>query len=181
MGNHSWTVMKIVSFIFLFAIAICSNGQTKNPFLTIKFDKVKMYDIEGGDGSDTSIVDDKGELATSISKIVTLRKQTITKLNIKLGDKKSYGGATDSCFDPHLGFVFYLKGNIVEHISISLDCNRLRSSIDIPAQKQGKVGNGKDAYYISDGLSKSFRQFINMLLKRNQFSHQIKPGSSFDK
>ena len=50
-----------------------------------------MYDIEGGDGSDTSIVDDKGELATSISKIIQLRKQTITELNAKLGDKKSYG------------------------------------------------------------------------------------------
>ena len=181
MGNHSGTLLKIVSFIFLFAIAICSNGQTKNPFLTIKFDKVKMYDFEGGNGSDLSIVDDKGELATSISKIVQLSNQTITRLNTKLGDKKSYGGTTDSCFDPHLGFVYYLQCKIVEYITISLDCNRLRSSIDIPSQKQGKVGNGKDAYYISDGLSKTFRQFINMLLKRNQFSHQIKPGSNFDK
>ena len=101
-------------------------------------------------------------------------------MSSKLGDKKSFGGVTAFCFDPHVGFVYYLKGKVVAHISVCVDCNRLRSSIDIPAQKQGKVGNGDDVYYIASGLSKSFRQFINTLLQKNQFSHQVKKGSSFD-
>ncbi len=70
---------------------------------------------------------------------------------------------------------------IVAHISVCLDCNVLRSGIDIPAQKQGKVGEGNSAYYTADGLTKSFRQFLNDLLKRYNFSHQIKAGSSFDR
>jgi hypothetical protein len=32
-----------------------------------------------------------------------------------------------------------------------------------------------------DGLSKSLRKFFNGLLVKNKFTHQIPPGSSFDK
>jgi len=162
------------------AFSVFPKGQPQNPFATIKFDKVVMYDFEGGKDSDLSIVDDKGNLAKSISKEVELNKKSTENLTRKLGELKSYGGATASCFDPHLGLVYYYKGKTVAHISICLDCNRLRSSMDIPAQKQGKVGVGKDAYYISDGLSKSFRMFLNELLKKNRFSHQVTPGSPFD-
>jgi hypothetical protein len=166
--------MRIISIILLLTLSLASKGQIKNPFLTLTYDKVIMYDFEGGKGSDLYIIDDNGQLAKSISKQVTLDKVTVTKLNTKLGDRKSYGGGTAACFDPHLGFVYYVKDKIVGHITICLDCNRLRSSIDIIAQKQGKVGQGKDAYYVSDGLSNSFRQFLNGLLIKNNFSHQIK-------
>lgn len=167
--------------LLLLAMPLFSLSQSsKNPFLELKFDKVVMYDFEGGKGSDMSIINEKGQLATSVKKQRQIDSSTIKKLNTKLGDKKSFGGTTAFCFDPHVGFVYYLKGKVVAHISICLDCNRLKSNIDIPVQKQGKVGDGDEAYYLADGLSKSFRQFINTLLKKNQFSHQIKPGSSFD-
>jgi hypothetical protein len=54
-----------------------------------------------------------------------------------------------------------------------MDCNRLYPSRPISAQKQHKVGVGKDAYYLGAGMSKSFRQFLNTLLIANQFPHQI--------
>jgi hypothetical protein len=150
-------------------------AQKKNPFISLKFDNVRMFDFEGGKGNGILyIIDENGKLATTVTKQVVLTKEKIVTLNSKLGDKKSYGDATAACFDPHLGFVYYLKNKIVAHITVCLDCNRLYSSIDIPAQKQGKVGKGKDAYYIRDGLSKSFRQFLNQLLVVNNFSHQIK-------
>ena len=85
------------------------------------------------------------------------------------------------CFNPHLGIVYYLKGQIVAHVSVCMDCNILRSNIYIPTQTQGKVAEGDAAYYTGDGLSKPFRQFLNDLLKKYNFSHQIKAGSSFDK
>lgn len=139
-----------------------------------------MYDYEGGKDSDLYIVDENGHLAKSIRRQVEVGSESIHKLNSKLEDKRAYGGTTASCFNPHVGFVYYLKGKSVAHISICLDCNRLRSSIEIPAQKQGKIGKGSEAYYIADGLSKSFRRFINGLLSAAQFSHQIKSGSHFD-
>lgn len=165
--------MRLLGFLFFLILSITSKSQN-NPFLTLKFDKLIMYDFAGGKGSDLYIVDDKGQLAKSISKQIRLEKGNITKLNKKLGEKKSYGNPTAACFDPHLGFVYYLKGKIAGHITICLDCNRLHSSIKIIAQQQGKVRQGKEVYYISDGLSESFRNFLNILLVRYNFSHQIK-------
>ena len=101
-------------------------------------------------------------------------------MNIKLGDKKSYGNRTAACFDPHCGFVHFSKGKSVGQITICTGWNRLYSSIDIPAQKQGQQGKGADVYYILDVLSKSFRQYINGLLRKNTFAHQIEAGSQFD-
>ena len=155
-------------------------GQAKNPFQSLKFDKVVFYDFVVVGEKTSVIVDGNGIPIQTILKLVQPDASTVKSLNFKLGDKKSYGAGTASCFDPHCGFVFFLKDKPVAQIMICLGCNRLHSSIDIPAQKQGKQGQGKDTYYISNGISKSFRQYINRLLIRNKFSNQIKPGSHFD-
>lgn len=166
--------MRIISFILLLTLSLSSTGQTKNPFSNLKFDKVVFYDFEDVREKGSLIVDNNGKYLQTIIKQVQLDTTTIKKLNIKPGDKKSYGNGTAACFDPHCGFVYFLKGKPVAQVTICLACNRLYSNIDIPAQKQGK--QGKDVYYILDGLSKSFRQFINGLLKKNKFAHQIEPG-----
>ncbi|MEO7306673.1 MAG: hypothetical protein ABIR78_14290 [Ferruginibacter sp.] len=172
--------MRIISFLLLLTISLTTKGQTKNPFLNLKFDKVVFYDFEDIGEKGSLIVDYNGKYLQTILKQVQLDTTTIKKLNIKLVDKKSYGNGTAACFDPHCGFVYFLKGKPLGQITICLGCNRLYSNIDIPAQKQGKQGQGKDAYYMLDGLSKSFRQFINGLLKKNRFAHQIEQGSHFD-
>lgn len=172
--------MRIIFFILLLTFSLSSNGQTNNPFLNLKFDKVVFYDFQDIAEKGSLIVDNNGKYLQTIIKQVQLDTATIKKLNAKLGDKKSYGNGAAACFDPHCGFVYFLNGKAVGQITICLGCNRLYSSIDIPAEKQGKQGQGKDAYYILDGLSKSFRQFINGLLKKNKFTHQIEPGSYFD-
>jgi hypothetical protein len=167
--------MKICIPILFLILSQALLGQTKNPFLSLKFDKVIIYDFEGGKSEqDYSIVDDEGQLAKSIRKQAQLDKSTISTLNTKVGDIKSYGAVTAACFDPHLGIVYFLNDKVVAHISVCLDCNRLSSSIDIKAQKQGKIGTGDNVYYTADGLSKSFRQYLNSILKKYNFSHQIK-------
>ncbi|HLP35644.1 hypothetical protein [Lacibacter sp.] len=174
--------MRIISLLLLLTLALSSNGQTKNPFLSLKFDKVIMYDYQPL-GEDPSLVDKKGQLITTvkIKKQIQVDTATINTFNKKVGDKKSYGQVTAMCFDPHLGIVYYLKGKIVRHILVCMDCNALRSDIDIPAQHQDKQGQGDKPYYLGDGMSKSFRQFLNALLIKYNFSHQIKDGSMFDK
>lgn len=42
--------MKIGYFILLFFISVHSFGQKSNPFLSLNFDKVVMYDFDGGKG-----------------------------------------------------------------------------------------------------------------------------------
>ena len=173
--------MRILNLLLLLTISTVLHGQVNNPFLKLKFDKVVFYDFEeiGEEGS--QLVDDNGKTVQKIIKQVQLDTSMISKLNSKLGDKRSYGNVTASCFDPHCGFVYFLNGKPVAQILICIDCNRLRSDIDIPAKKQGKQGTGADTYYIADGLSKSMRKFINGLLIKYKFTHQIEPGSSFDK
>jgi len=166
--------MKFLSLIFLFSLELTSYGQINNPFLTLKFDKVIMYDFEPSGGKGCSIVENNGQLTKNLKKQVQLDKQTWTNLDKKLGDKKSFGGGTAACYDPHLGFVYYFKNKIVGHITICMDCNRLNSSLNIPAQKQGKVKLSDNSYeYPGTGMSKSFQQFLKSLLKKNSFSNQI--------
>lgn len=173
--------MRIISLLLLVTFTLSLNGQTKNPFLQLKFDKVILYDYQPV-GEDPSLVDKNGQLITSakIKKQVQLDTITIRQLNKRLGDRKSYGQVTALCFDPHLGIVYYLNGKIVRHVLVCMDCNAVRADKEIPAQQQNKQGQGDKAYYLGGGMSKSFRQFVNGLLKKYNFSHQIKAGSHFD-
>jgi hypothetical protein len=174
--------MRTISIILLLIFSFPSQGQTKNPFLFVKFDKVIMYDYQPA-GEYPALVDKNGNLVSnaSIKKQVQLDSATINKLNRKIGDRKSYGQVTAVCFDPHLGIVYYLNGKIVRRVLVCIDCNALRAHIDIPARHQNKQSQGDNAYYLDDGMSKSFREFINSLLIKYNFSHQIKPGPGFDK
>ena len=123
---------------------------------------------------------ERGKLSDDIVKQKKLNKLEAKQLTSKLTDSSSYGGETASCFDPHVGIVYYLKGSIAGYVTICLYCNRLYSSIDIPEQKQGKVGSGEEAYYTADGLSPSFRIYLNGLLKKYKFSHQISGAAPYD-
>jgi hypothetical protein len=174
--------MRTLTSLVLFLTTVCSlSAQTKNPFQNLKFDKVIFYDFEENAEKGSFIVDNNGKPLQRLIKQVQPDTTTIKALNSKLGDKRSYGHGTAACFDPHCGFVYFLKGKPIAQVTICLGCNRLRSTIEIPAQKQGKHGQGKDAYYLFDGLSKSFRQYINNTLRKYNFSHQIEPGSAFDR
>lgn len=165
--------MKTFAFALLIFLLPTTHKNIKKSPLQLKFDKVIMYDFSGGKGWNPSIVDDKGQLATSITKQVNLDKESAINLSRRLGEKKSFGGGSAACFEPHLGFVYYLDNKIVAHITICLGCNVLVSSIPLDAQKQGKVGQGKDVYYLGAGPSKIFRKFLNGLLKKHNFSHQL--------
>lgn len=107
------------------------------------------------------------------------KRQTLTNseneslVNI-LGLKSSYGEYPAACFEPHLGIVFYKKGKPVQYITICMDCNRLVSSINIPNQQQGKeVSETGTTYYLLNGMSGGMRKYLNQLLKKYKFSHQI--------
>ena len=162
----------ITAVVILFSISIYSQN---NPFTKLLFDKVIIYDFEGGKGSESLyIIDNNGKLSETVKKKVILDQKTIETLSMKLESKQSYGAGTASCFVPHFGIVYYLKNKPVAHISVCMDCNRLSSSKNIMAQNQGKTGSGKDSYYLLEGMSKSFRSFLNGLLKKHKFSHQVK-------
>src|SRR3954451_11109836 len=100
--------MRIIALLILLTAFLCSNGQITNPFLSLKFDNVIMYDYEPH-SKNPSLLDDKGQVlkTVEISKQVQLDQSTIEKLNKRIGGKQSYGQSTAMCFEPHLGIVYY--------------------------------------------------------------------------
>jgi hypothetical protein len=167
--------MKIIIAVIICFLSITTYAQKRNPYATLKFNKVVMYDFEPSGSKGGSIVEEDGRLTKNINKQTPLDKATISLLNEKLVTKASFHWGTAACFDPHLGFVYYSGNRILGYITICLDCNRLSANLKLPAQIRLK--EGEDAH----GMSKSLRQFLNGLLKKYNFSHQILTGSTFDK
>jgi hypothetical protein len=170
-------------FLWMIASLACTHGTLAqdNPFANLSCDSVVIYDFDWrGKGEHFSIIDKNGRLAPTVKKRVKLDGKTAKKLGRLMGETASYGQATAACFEPHLGVVYYKSGAPVAHINICISCNRLYSSLEIPAQKQGRQGEGNEVYYTADGMSKSFRKYLNGLLKDNNFSHQGGDSSLFD-
>src|SRR5882757_290307 len=105
--------MKTFAFVVLIFLLPTTNRIIKKPLLQLRFDKVMMYDFDGGIGSDQSVVNAKGHIAKSVTKQVVLDKESALSLTKKLGEKESFGDEMAMCFEPHLGFVYYWKGKIV--------------------------------------------------------------------
>lgn len=165
--------MKLFITITLLTLLTFGSNKINNPYSKLKYDKVIIYDFSGGKDFNQYIVNN-GHLATSVVNKAELDKQNIAILNECLGKKTSFGNGESACFEPHLGFVYYRDNKIVAYITVCLDCNVLVSSLPLEAQQQGKIGEGKNAYYMADGPSKSFRLFLNSILKKYNFSHQLK-------
>jgi len=162
--------MKTFAFFVLLFLLPTRDRIIKNSPLQFRFDKVMMYDFDGGLGSDMSIIDARGHIAKSMTKQVVLDKESELSLTKKLGEKESFGDEMAMCFEPHLGFVYYWKGKIVAYMTVCLGCNILVSSIPLDPQKHDKFWANDG--YLAGGPTKPFRAFLNSLLKKYKFSHQ---------
>ncbi len=136
----------------------------------IAYDSVVAYEYEGNGGQ--RIV--KGnELIDSIEKSQALKEEEVSEFDSLLTDTGTYGALTGACFDPHLGLVYYLEGAIEAHVSICLDCNNLRSSVDIPAMEHPShlvpVEDGED--YHAKGFSMRARKALSRLCRSLGFGH----------
>lgn len=170
-------------WIIIYASANTLTGQGDNPFLNIPYDSLVLYDFDWqAEGSEfMRILSDKDEIASTVKKSVKLNVEESKELINRMGSKGAYGGTTAFCFEPHLGIVFFKDNEPVISVNICLRCNRLESSIRISAQEQGKQGKGAEIYYTKNGMSKEFRNYVNGLLIKNDFSYQIQEGLIFDK
>jgi hypothetical protein len=150
-----------------------------NPFDTLKYDKVIAFDYNGS--TELQIVMN-GQLLPQKNRIFNqkeLKKNQVNQLNNILGNKKSYGGNTASCFDPHFGIIYFYQNKIVGHISICLSCNYLKSSPEIPAMLSHKTDLCETCY--AYGFSTNARKKISKIVNELQFSHWQLNNELFDK
>lgn len=159
--------MKTFALFVLIFFLPTTHEVIKNSPLELRYDKVVMYYFKGGIGSDQSIVDSKGRIAKSVFKQVVLDRESALSLTKKLGEKESFNDETGACFEPGIGFVYYLKDKIVAYITVCLDCNVVVSSIPLDPQKHEKFGANNS--YLAGGPTETFRAFLNSLLKKYKF------------
>jgi len=159
--------MKFFAFAALIFLLPTTHNYKKFTNLQLRYDKVMMYDFDGGIGSDQSIVDARGHIAKSMTKQVVLDKESGLSLTKKLGERESFCDTMAACFEPHLGFVYYLKGKIVAYITVCLSCNVVVSSVPLDPQKHDKFWANDG--YLAGGPTKTFRAFLKGLLKKYNF------------
>ncbi|MFL5728690.1 MAG: hypothetical protein ACJ75J_04310 [Cytophagaceae bacterium] len=156
-------------------------GQNKNPFLSLQYDSVLIYDFDWrGKQEYFSIVDASDHLAPTVRKSAGLDRKQYAKLNKLLGEKSSFGQSTAACFEPHLGVVYYKAGKPLAYMTICMACNRLEASIRIPAQEQGvQIAEGL-TYYTKVGMGKSLRKYLYHLMASNDFRYGDQKSTLFD-
>ncbi|KOY85241.1 hypothetical protein AD998_02900 [bacterium 336/3] len=109
------------------------------------------------------IVDENHQLVPSISQQVALKPDDVYFVTRLFSNKNTYNWIVMACFMPHLGLVFYQDNNIVMHISICYSCNRLESSIPIPAETT--ISNT----YV--GFNKNARGELRKFLDKHHFTY----------
>ena len=113
------------------------------PFDTIEFDRVVAFDFNKVRRPFVSVLDLPAQrYAGDIEAHQALDEQQVGQLLTALSRSDSYGGGRAACFDPRMGFVFY-QGSVAKMVvDICLDCNFLRSCIEIPATINYKDSEG---------------------------------------
>lgn len=137
--------------------------QEYNPFATLKYDKVIAYSYDGRGGQE---IVEGGKLNRNAKGKKELTKQQIDSLILTVTDTLSYGGGSASCFDPHLGIVFYEGKKIAAHISICFECNSSSASLYLPAAYHHSMVNIGDDYYVKVplyGFSTQGRKYLAIL------------------
>lgn len=100
------------------------------------FDCVVAYHYDGSGGKE--IVDEvSGRTRTNYISHDTLSAAETESLLGMLNDASYYGGGVAACFEPHLGIVFYQKGQPAAYLSVCLDCNYLISKPEIAIASTG--------------------------------------------
>ena len=179
--NANFAMMKsaVVFLSLLTCILFSGNRKSEvasdNPYDRLKCDSVVAYDYDGSGGrqivKDNKLVMADGQHGRIFGQRILTEKQ-IKKLHKIISNPRSYGRNIASCFDPHLGIVYYLNKEIVGFISICLDCNYLESSAQIPASlsKKGFMDTEKSIAITLRGFSKSARHNLNEFCKELKFN-----------
>ncbi|MFT5822877.1 MAG: hypothetical protein ACI8ZM_004134, partial [Crocinitomix sp.] len=77
------------------------------PFDTLDFNKVIAYDFDGREEYNSTVWGTEG-YASVIVKQTNLTLTSVNELISLLTSNSTYGGRRAACYEPHLGFIFYI-------------------------------------------------------------------------
>ncbi|WP_130735037.1 hypothetical protein [Flavobacterium sp. J27] len=140
---------------------VITNTKYKAPFDSLKFNKVIAYDFDGMEEGDLHVVVDKGNYFSPV--VLRQKELTLEQINLFINfitKPETYGEGTKSCFQPHLGVVFYQNEKAIFEIDICLDCNYLIATTEIPAMNHKKMILNDITEYSLIGFSKQGKRNI---------------------
>jgi hypothetical protein len=139
------------------------------PFDTLQFNKVIAYDYEGSEQALGRIMISGGYEPVVLKQQYLTNNQAEKLLNV-LTSKSTYGGSNAACFNPHLAIVLYNDAKIVCAVDVCLECNYLKSTTAIPAQRSNKqTFEGRD--YYPPGFSQKGQKELKQFCTKLGFSH----------
>ena len=112
------------------------SSYNSDPFSKIYFDKVVAYDFPGD--TDISLIDSNGNVTKTVTKSVVLDSSQLKEFKSILMDSTTFGEQFPKDFYPHFGLIFYNGKTIVEYLEVSLLCNNIFASFDIPQKLNRK-------------------------------------------
>ena len=171
----------VICFFSITAVYSQKDSIGFNIFKKLKYDTVIAYGYDGSYGQEQQLIIEKDKLSKKVKNKKILNQEQVKKINKTLIDTSTYGNTTASCFEPHLGIVYYYKNKVVLSISICLQCNFLESSIEIPASIYYKIQSLDNSYSPATGFSKKARKEINDFCKSLNFNYCLdKLDQQFD-
>lgn len=154
---------------------------TDSIFEKVKYTKVVAYNFRSTRAQGV-MVENADHTIGTFHETVKLPGVTLTEMQVKtliytLTSKKTYGGGTAACFDPHMAFVFYDEKEIVKaYIDVCMDCNTLKAKPFIAVRK-----NYTKKHPLKEGFSEKGRKTFKKFCTDFNFEHCNKPSELFDK
>jgi hypothetical protein len=174
--------MKFLSLLLVFFV--CS-VKAQNPYATLVYDSLVIYDYGFEMRADESNIKKSGKhysLINKPAKSIKLSLVEAKEFTTKIGEDSTYAQYSADCFNPHFAAFYYNKGKAIANVEICIGCNRLYPSIEIPAKfARPERIEGGETFYPHSGLSRNFRLYMKALLDKYGFSHGPTGQSVFDK
>lgn len=139
-----------------------------NPFSNLDYNKVIAYDFDGGKGYNVLSIANENTVTNTVKNQKSLTQNQVNHLISIISNKKSFGGSTGACFEPHLGIVFYKDEKIVEYINICFECNYLSSKLPISTTI---TESSKTVNQLPSGFSSLGKTELKSICGQLQFSN----------
>ena len=173
MYNKSKTPFVLIFLLLLIQLELISQN---NPFSLIESDSIVVYEYNGTGG--ILIEDAINSKPEIIIQSKSMASEVIRQFELGITDSMAYGQSTASCFDPHLGLIYWIGGKIQASINICLTCNYLKSSLVIPATEYHQISISADYAYAAKGFHKKTRKLIFDFCENIGFNRFLEPLES---
>jgi hypothetical protein len=148
-------------FLGLTSLDVSRTARSVNPFDTLRYADAGLYVLDslppagctrGGPYGKGIIITPMAQLDTCLRRVATLSRTSLRRLMTILNDTSTYRFGPVSCYTPRIAVV-YLDGErrVAAYVAICMDCDKVRSWPEIPANVGRTFDDGNDTLRLDLG------------------------------